>query len=299
MVDAGTAESLVTARIAASRETGVPACPNCGSTSVASYCAECGERQPSRADYSARHLAREAYEEFVNVDGRLWRSIVALLSRPGFLTAEHFAGRKARYMRPFSLFVLLNVAFFFVQPRTGLLRYDYAMYVDNDHRAALATAKQRELFLNTPHFEQVFDATVQDQKRSLLLFAVPLFALALTVLYLGSGRTYVEHLVFSVHSYAFILFYVTAIGTVFFLVLGRLGAALPSLWPAVRWLAQEPGLDIVLFAGIAAYLFLAMRRFYGTSTLPATLRAALMFGVFGGLLVTFRDILFYTTLLAL
>ena len=78
-------------------------CPNCGTSPIAAYCAACGERQPSHADYSARAVALEVGSEFLSLDGRFWRSIVALLSKPGLLTREYFSRRRSRYMRPFSL----------------------------------------------------------------------------------------------------------------------------------------------------------------------------------------------------
>ena len=279
---------------------GAPACPNCGDSQVAAFCAHCGERQPSHADFTLRHIAAEAYSEFVNVDGRLWRSIVALLSRPGLLTREYFAGRRGRYMRPFSLFVLLNLGFFLVQPYTGLLNYDYELYVRNDPaHTARAESRREELFLPRAPFVQRFNDELQDQKRSLLLVAVPLFALALLLLYAGSRRTYVEHLVFSVHTYAFLLFYLTAMGTLFFAVLRSLRATVPAATPLVRFLGRERGVEMMLAVGMITYITLALRRYYGSPPLPALARGVALFGVFGLLLVLFQNLLFFTTLLAM
>ena len=168
--------------------TGLPvACSNCGSAQVRAYCAECGERQPSKRDFTTRALVAEAASEFVSVDGRLWRSVVALLSRPGFLTQEYFSGRRTRYMRPFSLFVLLNVAFFFVQPYTGMFHYTYQQYVDVDGRRDRAQERRHALGQTEPQFAQRFNAALSDQKKSILLVAIPVFALVLTLLYARSG----------------------------------------------------------------------------------------------------------------
>lgn len=244
-----------------------------------------------------QHLVTEAVNELANVDGRLWRSVVALLSRPGFLTAEYFAGRRGRYMRPFSLFVLLNVAFFFVVPFTGLLHYTYQMYTgSNDGLAAQALAKQHELGLNDAAFEQRMEDELRDEKKSLLLVAVPLFAFVLAVLYTGSGRVYVEHLVFSVHAYAFILFYFTAFSTFGFLLLRfvYLGAAFTR--PAIRLLSGEAGAVSILLAGVWPYLTFGLRRFYGSSLPAALARALVLFVVFQALIVVFRNVLFHTAL---
>jgi hypothetical protein len=279
---------------------GAPACPNCGSGVVETFCVACGERQPSQTDYTVRHLMSEAYAEFVSVDGRLWRSIVLLLSRPGLLTREYFAGRRGRYMRPFSLFVLLNLGFFFVQPYTGLFNYDYALYVRADARAnARAEVRRQELFLPPRRFVQRFDDELQNQKRSILLVAVPLFALALLVLYAFSERTYVEHLVFSIHAYAFLLFYLTAMGTILFGVLRLLRAYVPASRPLVQFLGHESGVELMLTIGMIGYLTLALRRYYESPLLPALLRGVALFGVFVMLLAAFQNAVFYTTLWAM
>lgn len=272
-------------------------CPNCASAQIDAFCARCGERQPSSADYSTRHLVTEAVNELANVDGRLWRSVVALLSKPGFLTAEYFAGRRGRYMRPFSLFVLLNVAFFFVQPYTGLLRYSYEMYTSsNDGLAAMANAKQQQLGLSSAVFAQRMDDELRDEKKSLLLVAIPLFAGVLLLLYAGSKRVYVEHLVFSVHAYAFILFYFTAFSTFGWLVLGLAYRAAPITQPLVRFLSDELGILVTLCIGIVPYLAFGLRRFYGSSMPSSVARALVLFVVFQALLLIFRNVLFHSAL---
>jgi Protein of unknown function (DUF3667) len=241
----------------------------------------------------------EVGSEFLSVDGRFWRSIVALLSKPGLLTSEYFSGRRGRYMRPFSLFILLNVAFFFVQPYTGLLRYSYAEYTGVDGLRDQGKARQRELFLNDAHFAERFDDTLRDQKRSLLLFAIPLFAASLMALYARSGRVYVEHLVFAVHSYAFMVFYLTAMGTLWFTILNLSYRHAPWARPLILPFTGERGVILVLGAGMLTYLAVALRRFYGTSPALAVARALVLFAVQGTLIILFRTLLFHTTLAAL
>ena len=275
------------------------ACPNCGSGPIAAYCAACGERQPSHADYGARAVALEVTSEFLSVDGRLWRSIVTLLTRPGLLTLEYFSGRRGRYMRPFSLFILLNVAFFFVQPQTGLLQYSMEQYTGSDGLARQAKEKQAALFMNDAHFAQHFEDTLHDQEHSLLLFATPMLALTLMALYAGSGRAYVEHLVFSVHAYAFTVFYLTAMGTLWFWALHLAYRFIPFARPVLSLLGGELGVIMLLGAGMLTYFTKALGRFYGSPMPLAFARALVLFAVQGALIIIFRDILFHTTLAAL
>ncbi|HEY5307768.1 MAG TPA: DUF3667 domain-containing protein, partial [Casimicrobiaceae bacterium] len=61
---------------------------------------------------TARVFLREATGRYVSLDGRMWRTLAALLFRPGFLTREYLAGRRRRYIRPARLFLVLSLALF-------------------------------------------------------------------------------------------------------------------------------------------------------------------------------------------
>ncbi|MEO7457684.1 MAG: DUF3667 domain-containing protein [Gemmatimonadaceae bacterium] len=266
---------------------------------MAAYCADCGERQPTRRDFTTRALVAEAASEFVSLDGRLWRSVVALLSKPGFLTQEYFSGRRTRYMRPFSLFVLLNVAFFFVQPYTGMFHYTYEQYVDSDGRRERAQALRHERHQTEQAFAQRFNTTLNDQKKSILLVAIPVFAIVLWGLYARSGRSFVEHMVFAVHSYAFMVFYLLAVGTFGFSVIIWLMRALHA--PQFLWnlLDGEMALMLAIGAGMVWYISVGLRRYYGSGRLASIARALVLFAVQGLLIPTIHTLLFHTVLLSL
>jgi len=111
-------------------------CPNCGAAITASYCPHCGQ-ETSLALPTVRALLREAAGRYVALDGRLWRTMSALLFRPGFLTREYFAGRRRRYIRPARLFLVLSLALFAVMGWTG----PAALIVDKD----LVRAEREEI----------------------------------------------------------------------------------------------------------------------------------------------------------
>jgi len=50
----------------------------------------------------------------LELDSRLWRTVVPLLIRPGQLTRDYLEGRRARYMPPFRTYLVLSVVFFVV-----------------------------------------------------------------------------------------------------------------------------------------------------------------------------------------
>jgi hypothetical protein len=50
----------------------------------------------------------------LNIDARVFRTLWPLLSKPGYLSKEYFAGRRVRYVSPVRLFVFLSLVTFFV-----------------------------------------------------------------------------------------------------------------------------------------------------------------------------------------
>src|SRR5688572_21405496 len=88
----------------------MPNCPNCGSELIEAYCAHCGQRQ--RAVGSTRQFVRESLDDQLGVDRKLPRTLKALFFQPGRLTQEYMAGRIARYIPPFRLYLFASVLFF-------------------------------------------------------------------------------------------------------------------------------------------------------------------------------------------
>lgn len=88
-------------------------CENCGTPLDGEYCSACGQRHEPHV-HSIRHFAAEAVESISHADSRLWRTIGYLLTRPGYLTREFFAGRRARYLPPFRLYLVISVLFFLI-----------------------------------------------------------------------------------------------------------------------------------------------------------------------------------------
>jgi len=87
------------------------ACRNCGAPAPGEYCAACGQETRLQLP-TARVFMREATGRYFSLDGRMWRTLAALLFRPGFLTREYLLGRRRRYIRPARLFLVLSLALF-------------------------------------------------------------------------------------------------------------------------------------------------------------------------------------------
>lgn len=88
-----------------------PRCLNCGHVLHGQYCGICGQRSSSRL-ISLWGLITEGLGDLLDMDSRLWRTLRALLLRPGYLTAEYLEGRRARFMPPFRMYLAFSLLFF-------------------------------------------------------------------------------------------------------------------------------------------------------------------------------------------
>ncbi len=90
---------------------GRPLCANCGAPLGGPYCARCGQATRHFIQFFPA-VVREITEDTLGVDSRFWRTIIALLFRPGRLTLDYFAGRRVHYSPPFRLYLLTSIVTF-------------------------------------------------------------------------------------------------------------------------------------------------------------------------------------------
>jgi hypothetical protein len=275
-------------------------CPNCGSELVRRYCPDCGQKAPRPDDYSLREHAADFVDQVASFDGRIARTLWTLLSRPGALTIAHLAGRRARYLRPLQLFLIVNVLLFVAAPRVPMFSYSLDNYLENSPPSPTLTSRlvQRHAHVGVipDSYATAFDKRVEAQRKSLIILFVPALALVLHALFSwrpareGVPRRYGEHLVFSLHVLAFVWLVMTGWGVL---------AAL-SFWTTAR-LADLGvlGAIVALFALTPAYVLFATQRVYRLSPGQALVATIVLGGAFTALLIAYRVLLFFTTLLTL
>lgn len=255
------------------------ACPNCGAAAPGAYCPSCGQSQRDRLRASLRDLAAEGIEELLSVDGRVAVTVHRLLRRPGFLTAEYLAGRRARYIRPLRLYLTCSVLFFVALSLSGSARVvddgdgmvrAFGGAVTIRAQPGTATDVRPECAPDAPAAGDAIErrlrrwtcrpsaerlglvvGAVERQMPTAVFALMPFFALLLRLVHRRSGFGYAEHLIFALHLHAAAFLVAAA-----YVLLPGPGAML------------QPLLVVLL----VAYLFLALRRVYGASRRRTALR---------------------------
>jgi hypothetical protein len=263
-------------------------CANCGTLAPGAYCPSCGQETRDRLPTFAQFM-REATGRYVALDGKLWKTLAALLFRPGFLTREYLAGRRRRYIGPARLFLVSSLVLFAVlrfasesldidgavkadptdAPTTGVAGGGLVV-LDGDLNVKFSDLPGITALLDKPiarfnrlpraqKLEQIVAGTLRYGPYAMFAL-LPAFAALLKVLYLGRRRRYParprlygEHLVFAAHDHAFLF----VVGTLLFAVPAMAGKAL-ALWAVVYLTWSTRAVYGGSWVGIAARAFVLL-----------------------------------------
>lgn len=81
-------------------------CLNCGNEVQDRFCSYCGQEN-TETRHSFHYLFTHFVEDLVHYDGSFWKSVKALLFKPGKLTNEYLKGKRASYVAPVKLYIFL------------------------------------------------------------------------------------------------------------------------------------------------------------------------------------------------
>jgi hypothetical protein len=231
-------------------------CPNCGRRLEGQFCAGCGQKA-SPLDPSLREFLHELFHELSSVDGKIVQSVRLLLTRPGFLSREHFEGKRARYIAPIRLYLLFSVLFFAVSAFApgSAVRVTARPGAGDDPKEAELLRRERQVAAD--------ETLIRWAPRAMFLL-VPVFGGLVAVAAGSSRRNFPQHLYFALHVHAA------------WFCAGAVAAA--SRIAGAERLSSGLAGAMMLYA--AFYLVLAFRRAYDLTMGGAILRAAAVGGAY-------------------
>jgi len=245
-------------------------CRNCGTFAPEAFCPQCGQETAEHLP-SFREFVHEFVLHYLAAEGKLWRTLRALVSRPGFLTNEYLRGRKLRYVQPLRLYLTCSVVFFLclklalalvmtstvapaVSDKFGGEHFDFEVGIiflgAERHRddsftcdlpRVLCDRLKAKFYGPRADLEKMLTELPQElfsHFSTAMFLLLPLFALWLQIAY--RKRTYGEHFLFALH--------------------------LHSLWFLVLLLALPPipdWFEAVLLLYLLGFTGLSLQRVYG------------------------------------
>lgn len=261
-------------------------CENCGSLLQGEFCHRCGQEVIHNRRFFGGVIL-DLLNTFFSYDSKVNRTFLPLFFKPGFLTREYMAGRRARYILPFRLYLFSSVfCFILLSLQNDLLRFEVAPE---------SSAQQDETILEdsisfesdtelSPELkvklEKLSDKTARELVNmtieatpKVLLLLMPIMALILKLLYLRSRVFFVDHFVMVLHCQSF-LFLILSLA----LLLSPLSAVLPEIF--------SQSLDIVkgvFLLWSLSYLPMALKRVYRQSTSLTVVKYLCLLIIYGAL----------------
>lgn len=258
------------------------ACAECDAPLSGPFCSQCGEHVIDRHSLTLWHfINHHLLHELSHVDGKIFQTFRFLLFRPGFLTAEYFAGRQQRYFNPVRL-LLTCLVILALLPKPGAM----SMNIGRLHLNLLPPGppsastieetihsldvfgvltrfmekKARTQYLKSEAVVEKFNHELKTYGTALSFSNVILMAGLLALLYHKRRPLFVEHLVFSLHLASFVILFSIVPGPLFLiLVKAAHGRALSVIVASVAF---------VLLLVEMIYLSKALLRFYRTEAAP-------------------------------
>ena len=249
-------------------------CVSCGADLSGPYCSQCGEQVLDPHSLTVHHFfSHGVLHELTHLDGKIFRTFRFLLFRPGFLSAEYFAGRRRACINPVRL-LLTSVLIFaltahgsYMSLNIGPLRLSLLPPSPPSEANIEETISKLDVAGVLTRFEHWRGQTVDLSSRfaagkfnhelktygtALSFCNVLLLALFLFALYGRRRPLFLEHLVFSFHLASFVLLFGILPRWLFWLFLKS---------PHALGFAVLTGAVLVL-AAESFYLYRALLRFY-------------------------------------
>ena len=302
-------------------------CLNCGKPLMGSYCGNCGQEAKELRRPFFR-LSREAISSLFELDGRSFRTLFYLLTKPAHLSKEYFSGRRMQYTPPLRLFLVISVSFFLlvsfytsIRSMEGILSANHEISGEevsastDDEEDPLAPTLAFVESINLPFFDEqtntnlrrAMSAQAETNINSMIedpseffrgyleyitvfiLLMIPLLALIQKLIYIRSGHFYVEHLVLTLHNHAFIIS-IVFVNSLIDLVNG---SRIPIISSAFGYLGAA------IYIWMWVYLFLSLKNYFQQGygiTLLKYLTTTILYGFtlgFGFGFTVFAGILFF------
>lgn len=259
-------------------------CPNCGAELADTYCARCGQKKPL-GDLSLREFLAETTNELTHWEGKVPQTLKTLLLKPGLLTLDFLAGRRARWLAPLRIYLICSIAFFLTRPIVERVTHESArevarLTITNPDGSTTLTAEGRRALdeglparvfgrerleraaANSGRLNKAVDAALPKA----IFVLLPVFALFTRLAWRRRLPRYPAHLYAALHLHA-----------TWFATLAL--AMVTSAFIVSR--ALDTTIGILALAYILGYTLVAMRRVFGDSWLKTIGKGAIIAVAYG------------------
>ncbi|MBX2968356.1 MAG: DUF3667 domain-containing protein [Cyclobacteriaceae bacterium] len=265
---------------------------NCNTLLQGNFCHICGQKVIEQKERTLKYFIIQFFGAAFFLESSFIKNLWRLVSAPGLMAQDFAEGRRKRWMAPFSLFLLINLIYFIVNPLTdfNLPLHDHLYWHDITYgpmAARMVENRIQKREITAEAYEQMFNAKTINLSKSMMVLNVPVMALFLSLVFFRDKRFFADHFIYALYLFSFFLL-------VSCLWIGLLNAYLWTGLPAYQFLLPIGLLLLTLY-----YLVFSIRRFYYVKSFFLNLLSAI--GVFVAIVLTvyfYRFIMFMVTFAA-
>ncbi|RFZ84659.1 DUF3667 domain-containing protein [Mucilaginibacter terrenus] len=93
-------------------------CLNCGTILEGKFCHNCGQENLEMKE-SFGHMVTHAVSDYFHFDDQFFSTLKPLFLKPGKLTVDYLAGKRAHYLHPVKMYIFISLLFFVVLFKGG------------------------------------------------------------------------------------------------------------------------------------------------------------------------------------
>jgi hypothetical protein len=264
-------------------------CKSCGNQFTGVYCNQCGEKILQPADRSFKKFLSNILIAVTFADSKFAKTLWLVLKDPGFVSLEFANGRTVKYLKPISLFFVLNLIYFLfpvIQLFNASLNTQMLSPFSDLIRPIVAKKMVME-HLDMASFALVYGTKSTSLAKLMVMLFVVLASLPLNLLYRKRNRYFTDHVGYAVELACFNLFINTMVLAVF-----------ASLTGIGQYL-NETVLTAIFITTNLYFLIRSGSTFYHESGWKLLFKSVLMIGLLKASLEVYRLILFFVTMWSL
>lgn len=270
-------------------------CKNCGAGFSGNYCNQCGEKVYTHHHKKLSHVVNEVFHFSTHLDSKFVKTLWLYFSRPGFVSKEYCEGKRIKYFKPVSLF-LVSVVIYLLFPLLQGMNISFSSHIGNNKgmgiQYSIKWARQKMIRKHLTEYELAasFNQASPKFAKGLLLLLLPLSALSLQLIFWKKRKFFFDHFVLSTEFNTFFLLSN-------FMVLPLLVMAISAVLPFQISYGDNMYFGSLIGLIMMTFVNISFRRFYGVSFFESLVKSILFLLSFILILFIYRQITFMLVML--
>jgi hypothetical protein len=266
-------------------------CKSCGNTFHGNFCNECGEKVLHASDRSFKRFAETIFKTITFADSKFVKTLWLVLKKPGFLSREFIEGKRVKYLKPLSLFLVLNLAYFFfpviqlfnASLNTQLRSSSVLLALRNLYSHVVAS-KVAAMGIDFSSFSLIYNLKTVGLAKLMVMVFVVTASLPLNLLYSKRNRFFTDHIDYMVELACFNL------------LVNAITLSIVAAFTGLGKYMNETSLTIFFISTNLYFLIRSSARFYDEKGWRLIAKSIVMMLFLKVALEVYRSILFFVTI---